>query len=800
MKNFNFIKWFNVLFFVMSTLAFVSCVDDNDDTEAPYLTVTPTTLDFTNEGTPAAGSQSYFEISTNRTWTAKVQDNATWVTLSATSGEGDAKVEVSIPAGINNEATIIVQISNKVGPLKSETITIKSGDVKPASVIYHTNIGDASVSSPYPFVNEYDNWNATGTGITNVTYSGEKATIRATGLSNAGSYPNASGPNVVFFGTLPSYFTINNIGLTAEQTKLQLTFGASYSLKAEGSTEYDNVFKKDKFTVELSADGTSWTPLTYTINNGDQTSPYWVLATADFTLTKSVSKLFVRFTALAASAIRLDDIKLAVGNGGQSIDLDGGVTPPPTGDATVITIPEINAMMSAKPGTIIDADNDRFFEAIVQNDVAGGNYSFNNLIVATEGATTEGHGVTLYGSQVEPTVLGLTKGDKVKITLTKGLAKAENYNGMFEITGGKDDAWVKVEKIGSGVAITPIVITPSQLAAFQGMAVTIKDASTATAGEWANESAISPHTFSAAGTNFTVFCKKNAGVFNNVPFKATTGNITGLAAVNSNNGQLVPRDLADVNAFANTNPTITAVAPTSLNFTAVGGTEAVKVTVSNQGSNKLSVSGLSGILSATVNGNDVTVVAEENKTTGAINQTLKITLEGGNSVDVPVIVAAPSTGNETVITLDLTIASNYPETFPVGSTNKGVEAKTFTFDKYDYVFAGSTGAGYYQTASGSQIYLMLGKQGAYIQFPVIEGKRLAKAEFVSRNGASSKVTNAITDTEGNPVAGGESILWEQVAPYTYTYNLPSTTAGTAYRLTVTNGNNTQFTSWKLTYE
>ena len=57
MRNLNFLKLFYGLMLVMVSTAFVSCVDDNDDTEAPYLEVSPTTLIFGLDGQPANGSQ-----------------------------------------------------------------------------------------------------------------------------------------------------------------------------------------------------------------------------------------------------------------------------------------------------------------------------------------------------------------------------------------------------------------------------------------------------------------------------------------------------------------------------------------------------------------------------------------------------------------------------------------------------------------------------------------------------------------------------------------------------------------------
>lgn len=175
--------------------------DDNDDTEAPFLEVSPTSLIFTTDGVPAEGSQASFEILTNRHWTATVKDDKSWVTLSATEGDGSATIQVSIPEGINDEANIDIQISNKVGPLMTETVKITSGNIVPAEVIYHETVGSTTVTNPYPYVDAYEGWAKTGIGAANVTYSGQKATIRSSGLpnNNPSAYDGASGPNVVFF-------------------------------------------------------------------------------------------------------------------------------------------------------------------------------------------------------------------------------------------------------------------------------------------------------------------------------------------------------------------------------------------------------------------------------------------------------------------------------------------------------------------------------------------------------------------------------------------------------------------------
>ena len=258
--------------------------------------------------------------------------------------------------------------------------------------------------------------------------------------------------------------------------------------------------------MSLSADGTNWVPLTYTKNNGDSEKPYWVLATANFTLKKAVSELYIKYTALAASSIRLDDITLATGAGGTEIDLGNGGGDP--GEATEITIPELISKMTSEQ-TILDNNADRYLTAIVQSDVEGGNYTNNNLVVATENAATAGNGIMLYGSQVDPKVLGLKKGDKVKITLLKGKAQIVNFQGVYEITGAKADEWATVVKEGTAT-ITPIEITPNDLINYQSMTVKIKKATPQAAGIWGINS---PYTFTSGGQEFAVFCKSDAAAF-----------------------------------------------------------------------------------------------------------------------------------------------------------------------------------------------------------------------------------------------------------------------------------------------
>lgn len=842
---------------VFAVVVFAGCTDDNDDMGAPYLNVTPENLTFDAEGQPADEYNGTFIVETNRPWRAIVEDEQTWVRLSATEGEGDAAVTVTVPASnIGQSAKVTFEVYNSYGALIQKDVNVLQGEVVPPTLIFNETAGNEAVDDK-PLVSAYTGWNTTGEGASKVSYEGTNTSIRSSGKSSAGAYDGASGPNVIFFGSAPATFTVKNITLASGQTNLKLTFGGQYY----DQDNNDNGFNKDNFVVYLSANGTDYTPLSYEVNDGDQVDPYWVFATknftlknatstlyikfeakasskfrldditlmtgnggeeidlagggvvppdpsgdaiyennfdktpaaevdnkwpfldqtdawqnasgtgnstvtytstnvsvrtsgklsggydgasgsnkiffgsapatfdintitmpagktnyriifggayskkngatydnifkpesfhvavgngtdwsgnltyekiggsdttdpywvqfaVDFTLKEAVSQLSIRFTADLASGFAIDDVQLVEGNGGQEVDLEGGVVPPDPGEATAITIPELIAQMTDTEAPV-DANADRYLDAVVMNDVAGANYTFNNLILATENATEAGNGITLYGSQVEPSTLGLNKGDKVRVTLYKGLAKVENYNGMYEVTGDKNATWCKVEKTGTVTSIPTATIAAADLAKYQGMAVTIANASVAQAGVWASASALSSHTFTADGANFTVFCKKsdekNPSVFLDVPFKAGSGNISGLAAVYMNNSQLVPRNLDDVAAFSDSStPMITGVTPASLSFEAAGGEKTLTVSVINQGDNQLSVSGLTAPLSATVSGLTVTVKADPNTGTQPVNQTLTITLAGSTKTVPVTLLGAGGGGTGEVVAFSIT--------------------------------------------------------------------------------------------------------------------------------------------------
>lgn len=326
MKKSILSRWLFGAMMLFTAASLVACVDDNEDEGMPYLETDVESLAFSVEG-----GEATFTVRTNRPWTLTQTSGSEWITLDPVSGEGTTTVEVVLPgSSYSREGSFSINLSNAYGVYMTKTIDVKQGDVVPEEVIYYETCGTESVSSPYPYPDSYTAWVTEGTGIADVSYSGNNTSIRASGLANEGS-----GPNVIFFGTAPAYFQVNKIALTESQTRLQLSFLGSFSATlTDGS--YNNTFDTSLFKVQASADGETWVDLPYTKNDGDSTYPYWIEATSDFVLTASTDYLYLRFTASYSSAFRIDDIKLSTLNGtGTSIDLsqgsgEGGDTPDPT--------------------------------------------------------------------------------------------------------------------------------------------------------------------------------------------------------------------------------------------------------------------------------------------------------------------------------------------------------------------------------------------------------------------------------------------------------------------------------------
>lgn len=358
--------------------------------------------------------------------------------------------------------------------------------------------------------------------------------------------------NNLVFRSAGKQFLINGIALGGK-TKLQLSFGASSSVYVSDNN-YNTAWDSSKFLVELSADGKTYKQIAYSHAAND-----WDLAKADFTLAKAYETLYIRFTCNVegSSAVRIDDVTLAEGEGGTEVDLgEGGEEPEPTpGEAiTVNELYRLAETVTGKDKLVIDAENNRTLEAVVVTDVDGGNVSANNLMVMTEGATQAKNGILLFSSgqytNPKDPAFPFKSGDKVRFTLVKGLAKVANFSNCYEVTCESSDAatWLTAEVIGKA-QLTPVPLTSiDNLIDYQGMLVTVKNVtSPATAGNWA----VGTTTFKVGSSDLTVYVTQDAAGFAGKQYSASkTGDLTGYVSLYKGAVQLCPRNMTDAAAFA----------------------------------------------------------------------------------------------------------------------------------------------------------------------------------------------------------------------------------------------------------
>lgn len=444
------------------------------------------------------------------------------------------------------------------------------------------------------------------------------------------------------------------------------------------------------------------------------------------------------------------------------------------GSVTAITIPEL---LQIAKGSVISESQDKVLTAVVCGDPTGNNFSFGTLYVMTEGATEGGNGIVIYNNKsADFNVADYALGDRLKITLQANVAMMDEYNGVKQITGVTT---YHVEKSGTAT-VTPINVAPADLASYVSMPATVQQASTAKAGVWCTASSNGNHTFTSGGTNFTVNVNKRATVFQDIPYAAATGNITGIVTMYGGKGQIAPRNLNDVEAFKVTVPTITEVTPSSLVWTA-NDTSEKTVTIEGVNFNGFTLSSLTSF-NASVEGTTVKISPKAVNTSDAeLKETLTITANGGNSVTVTLTQNGASSGTKLTITITPTTAdSGFPATAPT------TEA-TATIDGYVWGLL---------NAKQNAGYLMINGTNGYLATPAVPGSTLKTIKITTSNGirASAKVT--IKDTSDNIVSPEQAVGDKNTE---YTFNLTNPAAGVSYRINSSN-KNTQLVKVELSYE
>lgn len=287
---------------LLSLIALMTgCNKEDVNFDAPFVKLNEQTL------TAAAdGGNVKFNIETNRPWSIEITQSGSesWIAAEPASGEGNAEVTLTLLPnnGVDREATIKVATQTTYEYLKvSQTGTIQTSD------IFKMNFGtSAPSSSPYPYVDAYSDWGASGSGANaQTTYTGSGASLRTPSKASS-EYAGASGSTSIFFGTAQdggnAHFEINKIA-TGGASNFIITFGAT---RYKMGTDDANTFYPDRMLLYVSNDGSSWSPVNYTFAAGE----IWGMATANAAVAPGSEYVYIKFETTEASTMRVDDVIL----------------------------------------------------------------------------------------------------------------------------------------------------------------------------------------------------------------------------------------------------------------------------------------------------------------------------------------------------------------------------------------------------------------------------------------------------------------------------------------------------------
>ena len=290
-----------------------------------------------------------------KTETVQVVSNATWVAtcdvegvkITPFAGNGDATVSIEIPAAtqdrtftVNFLATKSITVAGIVAPSTNEakvTVSQNASGTNLSDYVYYEDCGTnvEKDGSYWPYVDKFVGWNPQGASATAVSYSGNNASVRASG----GNYQptedalGVSGQPYVFLNKVPASanFVINDIAVKGGAQYI-FTFNVSCQNSYENSLPGFAEVTNELVHLELGYDGTNYAAVNFTAtpNGGNG----WHATVTEFKTKADATKLYARFTYEAPASNgggRFDDFKLVEGGNGAELEV---TTSTPTPDPT----------------------------------------------------------------------------------------------------------------------------------------------------------------------------------------------------------------------------------------------------------------------------------------------------------------------------------------------------------------------------------------------------------------------------------------------------------------------------------
>ncbi len=319
----------------------VGCTPEGGEADGAKaeITVSPATISATLEG-----ATETLQVTSNADWVVTCDQSD--VVVSTLVGRGNAVVTVEIPTATAARNFVVKFTASKMMSVAGVTVpSTKSFDVQVSQNSTGTNLNEyvyyedcgtdvEKDGSYWPYVDQFTGWNPLGDAATAVSYTGNNASVRASGQNYQPTEDalGLTGQPYVFLNKVPASanFVIKDIAVKAA-SQYVFTFNVScqnsYVDSKPGFAEVTN----DLVHLELGYDGTNWAKVNFTaVPNGGNG---WYATTTEFKTAANATKLYARFTYEAPAQNgggRFDDFKLVEGGNGGELDFTATPTPDPT--------------------------------------------------------------------------------------------------------------------------------------------------------------------------------------------------------------------------------------------------------------------------------------------------------------------------------------------------------------------------------------------------------------------------------------------------------------------------------------
>ena len=304
---------------------------DEDSASEAEITVAPASIATTLEG-----SVETLTVTSNAKWVATCDQSD--VVISTVVGNGNATVTLTIPAvttartfDVKFLATKQIEVAGIPVPSNDEaivTVSQNASGVDMNDYLYYEDCG-ADVekitlengNTAWPYIDQFSAWNPKGSAATNVTYTGQSASVRDSGVNYDPTEDavGLSGAPYVFLNKVPAqaHFVIENLAVTGGQNYI-----FTYNVSCQNGYNPLTFAAVDNTLVhlELGYDGQIWDAVdcTFAPNGGNG----WYAASAEFKVAANATTLYARFTYEAPASNgggRFDDFKLVEGGTGAEL-------------------------------------------------------------------------------------------------------------------------------------------------------------------------------------------------------------------------------------------------------------------------------------------------------------------------------------------------------------------------------------------------------------------------------------------------------------------------------------------------